>query len=189
MNLNISEKSPFIGEKVYLRAIELSDLDAIMEHWNTYEMRIGLGKFIPQSRAEKEEWIKETHDAMKNQESYSFAIIRKEVDEFLGVGALKRVDKINRSAMLSVAIYNLENHGKGFGTDTVRCLLNIGFNILNLHRIELHVYEFLESGIHVYKKLGFKEVGVRRKASFISGRYVDDLIMDILEQDFRERCR
>ncbi len=187
MSSEINKESPFIGSKVILRSIELSDLDAIMEHWNTYEMRIGMGRYIPHSRTEREEWIKKTHEEMKKQESYSFAVIEKDTEEFLGVGALRKVNNINRSASMSVAIYNLENHGKGFGTDAVKCFLKIGFNVLNLHRIELHVYEFLESGRHVYEKLGFKEVGVRRKASFIAGRYVDDLIMDILEDEFREK--
>ena len=64
--------------------------------------------------------------------------------------------------------------------------MKIGFDVLNLHRIELHVYDFLESGRHIYKKLGFKETGVRRKASFVAGRYVDDLVMDILEEEYRK---
>ena len=105
----------------------------------------------------------------------------------MGVGALKRVDKINRNASMSIAIYDPKNQGKGFGTDAVKCLLRVGFEILNLHRIELHVYEFLKSAIHVYEKLGFKHVGTRRKASFIAGQYVDDFIMDILEQEYRGR--
>ncbi|MCE7743402.1 MAG: GNAT family N-acetyltransferase [Candidatus Heimdallarchaeota archaeon] len=187
MPTEISKESPFMGSKVLLRSLELSDLDSIMEHWNTYEMRIGMGRYIPKSRADREEWIKKTHEEMKKQESYSFAVVNKETEEFLGVGALKRVDKVNRSASMSIAIYNPENQGKGFGTDAVECLLKIAFNVLNLHRIQLHVYEFLKSGIHIYKKLGFKHVGVRRKASFIAGRYVDDLIMDILEDEFREK--
>ena len=182
----MDQKSPYIGKKVFLRALELTDLDSIMKHWNTYEMRIGMGRFLPDSRQNREEWIKKIDEDMKNGVSYSFAVVNKETEEFLGVGGLKRVNNVSRSAFLSIAIYNIENHGKGFGTDAVECLLKIGFNILNLHRIELHVYEFLKSGIHIYTKAGFKHIGTRRKASFISGRYVDDLIMDILEDEFRE---
>jgi RimJ/RimL family protein N-acetyltransferase len=185
VHTKISKESLFIGTKVYLRAIELSDLDSIMEHWNTYEMRLGLGRYIPSSRREREEWIQKADEDMKNQSSYKFAIIENNSNRFLGVGALNRVDKQNKTASMSIAIYNLNDQGKGYGTDGVKCLLSIGFNVLNLHRIELHVYDFLKAGIHVYEKLGFKHVGIRRKASFISGRYVDDLIMDILEKEYR----
>ncbi len=187
MSSDINKKSPFIGKKVILRAIELSDLDSIMEHWNTFEMRIGMGIYIPNSRHEREEWIKKVDEDMKNQKAYSFAVVEKNTKEFLGVAALKQLNMTNRNASMSIAIYNQENHGKGYGSDAIECLLKIGFNTLNLHRIQLHVYDFLKSGIHVYEKLGFKHVGVRRKASFIAGRYIDDLIMDILEEEFREK--
>ena len=112
MSSEISKESPFIGKKIYLRAIEISDLDAIMEHWNTYEMRIGMGRYIPSSRHEREEWIKKTNEDMKNEKSYTFAVINKETEEFLGVGALKNVNKISRGVSMSIAIYNPENHGK-----------------------------------------------------------------------------
>ena len=50
----------FEGEKVRLRAIELSDLDAIMQNWNNLKLRAYLGTFLPYSRQEEEEWIRST---------------------------------------------------------------------------------------------------------------------------------
>ncbi|MFW9852670.1 MAG: GNAT family N-acetyltransferase [Candidatus Thorarchaeota archaeon] len=186
MNSTLHKKSPFIGEKVLLRAIELTDVPLMMKHWNTYETRIGLGVFIPDSSLQREEWVKEITEKGKKGESFIFAIINKKTNDFLGVCSLTKVNKVNRGAFMGVAIYNPEDHNKGFGTDAVTCLLKIGFDILNLHRIELHVYEFLESAIHIYKKLGFKEVGIRREASFIAGEYRNDIVMDILEYEFKE---
>ncbi len=186
MSSEIEFKSPFIGKKVKLRAVEMDDLDDIMEHWNTYEMRIGLGKYIPESRQQREEWIKRVDKEMQKGEAYNLVILEKETGKFLGIVALKRVNYVSRTAFMSVAIYNPENQGKGYGTDAVECIMKIGFDVLNLHRLELHVYDFLVSGRHIYKKLGFKETGVRRKASFVAGKYVDDLVMDILVEEYRE---
>ncbi|MHA1953841.1 MAG: GNAT family N-acetyltransferase [Candidatus Heimdallarchaeaceae archaeon] len=180
----IANKSPFIGEKIILRAIERDDIDSIMEYWNTYESRVGRGKFIPESRRQREEWIEQTTKDAKQGKGFTFAIIDKLSDQFLGACSLKRINAINRGAFLSISIYNPSNHDKGYGTDAAKCLLRIGFDILNLHRIELHVYEFLENAIHVYEKLGFKKSGVRREASFIAGKYRNDLIMDILETEY-----
>ncbi|MCG3226219.1 MAG: GNAT family N-acetyltransferase [Candidatus Heimdallarchaeota archaeon] len=183
----IAKKSPFIGEKIILRAIERDDIDSIMEYWNTYETRVGKGKFIPESRKQREEWIEKTTKDAKQGKGFTFAIIEKLSDQFLGACSLKRINAVNRGAFLSISIYNPENHDKGYGTEAVKCLLRIGFDILNLHRIELHVYEFLESAIHVYEKLGFKKTGVRREASFIAGEYRNDLIMDILETEYNKK--
>ena len=145
-----------------------------------------MGRFIPESKERREEWIKKV--AKENQEgkSYTFAIVKKDTKQFLGYCALKNINPVSRNASLSVVILNREYHNKGYGTDTVKLLLQIGFDILNLHRIELHVFEFLKSGIHVYEKAGFKHVGTRRKSSFINGRYYDDLVMDILVDEYQE---
>ncbi len=65
---NSLKKSPYTGEKIKLRALELSDLSSIMEHWNTYAVRIGLGKYIPESSTQREEWIKaQTQKASKGE--------------------------------------------------------------------------------------------------------------------------
>lgn len=178
--------SPFEGKQVKLRALELTDLPQIMKHWNTYETRIGLGRYIPESIEQREEWIKKVTKENQSGKSYTFTIIDKQTEEFLGTCALQRINPVSRNASLSVVILNPENQNKGFGTDTVNSLLKIGFDVLNLHRIELHVFEFLKSGIHVYEKAGFKKTGVRRKSSFIAGKYYDDIIMDILEEEYRE---
>ena len=105
------KESPFIGKKIKLRSVEKTDLPDIMKHWNTYEMRIGLGGYIPESASQREEWINKITDEAKKGESYNFAIINKENDEFLGIIALKRVNNISRNASMGVAIYNPENQG------------------------------------------------------------------------------
>ncbi len=178
--------SPFSGEIVKLRAVELSDLSDIMKHWNSYETRVSLGKYVPSSSKEREDWIKKVNEQASKGEAFTFAIVHKETEEFLGTVALKRINMINRGASLSISIHNPENQNKGYGSDATRCILKIGFNVLNLHRIQLHVYEFTSNAVHVYEKIGFKKVGVRREASFIIGEYRNDLVMDILEEEFNE---
>ena len=186
MSNSLFHDSPFIGERVKLRAVESSDLSDIMKYWNIYEVRIGLGRFVPESQIQREEWIKKITKENQEGNSYTFTIIEKQTEEFLGYCALRSINKVSRNASLSVAILNQEYHDKGYGTDTVKLLLRIGFDVINLHRVELHVFEFLKSGIHVYEKVGFKHVGTRRKSSFINGRYYDDLVMDILVDEYRE---
>ncbi|GAM15090.1 hypothetical protein SAMD00020551_3246 [Mesobacillus selenatarsenatis SF-1] len=36
-------------------------------------------------------------------------------------------------------------------------MLDYGFGILNMHRIELEVFAYNPRAIHVYEKLGFKQ--------------------------------
>ena len=98
---------------------------------------------------------------------------------------MNNVRHINRSARISIAIYDRKQRGKGFGTDAMRVLLKIGFNFLNLHRIALNVFETNKAAIRVYEKVGFKKIGLHRETDFIDGGYVNDITMDILEDEWR----
>jgi RimJ/RimL family protein N-acetyltransferase len=66
-------------------------------------------------------------------------------------------------------------------------MLGHGFNNLNLHRIELGVFDFNPRAIHVYEKLGFKREGVLRDYLFSDGAYHDQILMSILDHEYREK--
>jgi len=174
----------FEGEKVVLRSMELSDIDAIMEHRNDLEFRQFCGTALPQSREEQLEFIKSTWKLRQEGKAHFFTIIKKETKEFLGHCKLDVVNAIARSFNLGIFIYSKEDWSKGFGTDTMNVLLNIGFNYLNLHRIELWVYPVNKRAIHIYEKLGFIQTGRKRKARYMNGEYRDLILMDILQDEW-----
>lgn len=182
----IKAGSPFIGEKIKLRIVEKTDLEEIMKYWNSYESRMYLGGIMPMSSMLETEWIDSVHQRYKNGSAYFFTILEKETDVFLGTCGLEGINNIARSATLGIGIHNPENHDKGYGTDTMRCLLKIGFDVLNLNRIELMVMEFNPRGIHVYEKVGFKKTGIKRQGQFLQGSYHDIIIMDILKSEYDE---
>ncbi|MCK4844152.1 MAG: GNAT family N-acetyltransferase [Candidatus Heimdallarchaeota archaeon] len=183
---NITFKGePYVGTKVRLRAVEMEDVNAIMEHWNDYDSRKYLGNTIPMSTKMEEDWVNYVHNLAKSQKGYHFVIENKETKEFLGTCGLEDINWINRSATLGIGIHNPVNHNQGYGTDTMLCLIKFGFWVLNLHRIELWVYEYNERGIHVYEKVGFKKVGKKREAAFFEGKYYDIIEMDILYSEFQ----
>ena len=63
--------------------------------------------------------------------------------------------------------------------------LDYGFNFLRLHNIKLDVFSFNKQAIECYKKVGFKEYGVRHESYFLDGKWYDEISMEILEKDYR----
>jgi len=177
----------FEGEKVRLRSFELSDLDAIMEHWNDLETRHNTGRATPDSRQDREDFIRNSWKLRMEGKGYIFAIEVKKTKEFLGHGSIYVLRNRARSADLGIFIYNKNNWDRGYGTDAMKILLEFGFNYINLHRIELGVYPNNKRAIYVYEKLGFKEVGRKRENRFMNGKYRDEIIMDILQREWRKK--
>ncbi len=56
---------------------------------------------------------------------------------------------------------------------------------LKLHRLALDVYSFNPSAEKVYLKAGFKREGVLRDAIMNGDKYADDILMSILEDEWR----
>ena len=57
---------------------------------------------------------------------------------------------------------------------------------LNLHRVELEVYDFNPRAMRCYEKAGFRHEGTRRQALFRDGRYHDTHHMAILYEEFQD---
>ncbi|MCY3413625.1 MAG: GNAT family N-acetyltransferase [Candidatus Heimdallarchaeota archaeon] len=175
----------FRGKKVILRQGRLSDVDNIMIHWNTLELRKTIAYQLPDSVEHEKDWIRNNWENMRKGQSYHF-IITDEEDEFIGTIGLFQVDRINRRAELGIAIHDPQIRGKGYGTDAVITMCAVGFNILNFHSIRLSYLDF-NQGAKAYYNAGFTETGRERQAIFRNGTYVDLVNMDILEDEFREK--
>ncbi|NHJ14120.1 MAG: N-acetyltransferase [Candidatus Thorarchaeota archaeon] len=177
----------YFGERVCLRALEVSDLDKILEHWNTFAMRRYLGTALPMSENAERTWLEKAtqYDPWKDGQVV-LAVEDKKSKEFLGTVSLFGISKALQRAELGIAIHNEERMGKGYGTDAVKVMLWIGFHVLGLNSIYLYHAEFNDRGKRAYEKAGFKPIGAFRQAVYMEGEFHDLLAMDILRSEFLE---
>ncbi|RPI78850.1 MAG: N-acetyltransferase [Desulfobacteraceae bacterium] len=171
------------GERIRLRAIEREDIPTFLRWFNDPEVRQYLLMFAPMSRAQEERWFEST---LNQKDDFLFAIEVHVEDKWAHIGnvGLHRIDWKNRTAVLGIALGEKDYWGKGYGTDSVRTVLQFGFGALNLHRIELEVFAFNPRALRCYEKAGFKKEGVRRSVHFHEGRYHDAYYMGILQEEF-----
>jgi RimJ/RimL family protein N-acetyltransferase len=62
--------------------------------------------------------------------------------------------------------------------------LEYGFEVLNLHKVELGVYSFNPRAEKVYRKNGFVLEGVQREAIQYNDEYFDTKIFGMLKEDY-----
>ncbi len=179
------------GVRVRLRSFELSDLDEIMKHWNKIELRnlVGSADRGPVARSEEEEWIRNTWKQRQEKKAFTFAIETTADNRLIGGTGLFNIDWTSRSAVAGISIYNPECWGKGYGQEAMNLILSFAFRNLNLNRVELDTFDFNKRAQKCYLKVGFKEVGRRRKARFIDGEYHDDIIMDVLKDEWLTKSK
>lgn len=112
-----------------------------------------------------------------------FAIDTRDGRHIGGCG-LRSFDQTARSAELAIVIGEADYRGKGYGTEVIRQMLQIGFAEFNLNRIWLTVYAGNAPAIRAYEKAGFTREGVLREYAFLGGTYQDAHLMAILRAEY-----
>ncbi|MDO8123113.1 MAG: GNAT family N-acetyltransferase [Candidatus Hermodarchaeota archaeon] len=174
------------GKRVTLRAVEQDDIPEMLHHFNDWEVRRFLHMITPVSAEEEEKWIQEITRQRKAGTHFLFTIELLKLKRFLGVCGLNSVDWIHRSAELGIALSNKKYWGKGLGTEAIHLLVQFGFNVLNLHRIYLTVFEDNFRAQRVYEKIGFTKTGRQRETIRRLGRYFDLFSMDLLANEYKK---
>jgi len=172
------------GQQVYLRPVNSADTEVYYQLLHDPDMLRLTGTQQHFTREQIERYIDS-----KSQDSSSILLLiaESDTDEIVGDIALQDISGTNRSANLRIAISASRHQGRGYGSEAIRLLLDYGFGVRNLHRIELHVYAYNERAQHVYRKLGFQQEGIQRDALFYNHEYHDAILMSILEHEYRAR--
>lgn len=171
------------GEKVYLRPISVEDTEWYFHQLFDAETRLLTGT----QRHFTKEGIA-SYIERKNQDDTSVLLLiaLNDTDELIGDIALQDMDVYNRNCNIRIAISSNAETGKGYGSEALKLMLEYGFGVLNMHRIELNVFDYNPRALHVYEKLGFRREGVQRQALFYNHAYHDSITMSMLAHEFRE---
>ncbi len=80
---------------------------------------------------------------------------------------------------------NIAEPGRGLGRETLRLLKRIVFEGLGAHRLWLDVMAHNARARHLYGSEGFRTEGMMREALRAGDRFVDLVLMSILEDEYR----
>ncbi len=172
------------GKRIRLRAPERSDIPRFVTWLNDPEVIAGLMVWLPMSLADEEGWFERM---MKSPiEEHPLTIEIHQGDAWMPVGncGYHNLNWRCRSAEVGIFIGEKACWNQGYGTETMRLLLQHGFTTMNLNRIALDVYETNARAIRSYEKAGFVHEGRKRQAMYKDGRYLDVIIMSVLRSEW-----
>lgn len=173
-----------IGNKVGLRAVEEEDLIKLKDWRNFSEFRKNFREHRELNNFNQSEWYNSVN---RSKNDYMFSIVRLEDNLLIGACGLLYINWIIRSADFSFYI-GLENYyidKIGYAEESIKLLLDYGFNQLNLNKIWMELYEFDNEKIEIFtKKFNFKVDGTLRENCYQDGRFWNSLIISLLKKDY-----
>jgi RimJ/RimL family protein N-acetyltransferase len=106
-------------------------------------------------------------------------------DGYIGHINLHDLNQQDRRAKLAIWIEDASRRNQGVGTQAIKLILTHAFDTLRLHRVGIRVLDINTRAIRAYEKCGFVQEGLERETACIRGHWHDDIMMGLLEREFR----
>jgi len=182
------EQQLFEGETIRLGPIDYEKDPAVESRWThdlSYLRMVGRDLARPLSPAQVKKKYEAIEKGMEERNLIYYTIRRKEDNELLGFIRLDWIEWTHGAASLKMAIGNLSERGKGYGSQVLRLFLCYAFDELNLYRLTATLSEDNPRGVSFFKKFGFVEEVRRRKALLRDGQTYDLLMLGLLKHEWR----
>jgi RimJ/RimL family protein N-acetyltransferase len=116
-------------------------------------------------------------------EAAIFSAIELDSEELIGATVLWGIDMHNRIAHIGIAL-RPAFRGRGFGLEIIRVLCHYGFVVRGLHRIQIETLADNEGMLRTAARAGFSREGLLRAAAYVEGRWVDEVVLGQLANEW-----
>jgi len=149
------------GTSIVLRALEPEDLDFLYALENETEIWEISGTRTPYSRHVLKTYLDNAFKDIYEAKQLRLGICDRE-GRLLGLVDLFDFDPGHRRAGVGIVIRSDDDRNQGIGTEALEVLEEYAFNLLNLRQIYANVSEDNEASLHLFKKLGYEEAGIKK---------------------------
>lgn len=163
------------GKHIYLRAMEPEDLEFLYKLENDPAIWEISGTVAPYSKHVLRQYLENAHRDIYDVKQLRLAICLRN-DNIIGLIDLFDFDPKNRRAGLGIVVLEAAERNKGVGAESIALLMDYAFSSLDLRQLFANVGSDNEASIHLFKKLGFTEVGVKKDWIFSNGKYKNEVL-------------
>ncbi len=163
-------------EAVYLRKMEISDTDKIVEWRNKDRVRHNFVYQEPFTREGHLNWIK---TQVEPGHVAQFIICEKASDRAVGSVYFRDIDRNKGAAEYGIFIGEDDAVGRGYGTEAAGLALSYAFGQMGLEHIFLRVFEDNTGARKSYEKAGFCMIEGKYEDIEVGGEQRRLIFMDI----------
>lgn len=175
LTINFSPFPILETERLILRRVLPSDVKEMFELRSNPETMKYIPRPLVTNYDEALTHIQMMEDKIETNEGINWAITLKGDDKMLGVIGHYRIKPEHYRAEVGYMILP-EYHGKGITTEAVQCVVDYGFNTMQLHSIEGVIDPENEASQRVLQKCGFVKEAHFKENEFYDGKFIDAVV-------------
>jgi diamine N-acetyltransferase len=169
------------GQKVYLRALEPSDLELLYQWENNPDVWSVSQTIAPFSKYTLKEFVRHL-----SQDIYTAKQLRLMVDEqsskqTVGIVDLFSIDPLNLRAGIGILIVP-DFRRKGYASEALQLIINHAFKRLHLHQLYCNVMVNNEASLRLFARAGFTIAGTKKDWQLTPKGFVDECILQRLNE-------
>ena len=170
-------------DRLILRKFSPSDFIYLFENYSDEEIKQTLG------HSSHEEFLIERSKYEKGYTNFNrsfehFQVVDQTSMNSIGSCKFHNRDVAHRRAELGYSITNESFKGLGIMSETLKIVIDYGFNEMNLHRIEAFVGTRNIPSLKLMAKFNFVKEGLLREHYFINQKFEDSLVISKLLSEY-----
>lgn len=170
------------GENIRLRALEEDDLDFLYELENNTDVWEISGTTTPYSRNVLKRYLENAHRDIYEVKQLRLCICDTS-DTAVGLIDLFDFDPKNHRAGMGIIVLDENKRNKGIGAEAIRLLTQYAFSTLDLRQVYANVGEGNTASQHLFEKMGFRKVGVKKDWIYSGGKYKDEILFQNINSE------
>ena len=163
------------GEQIYLRALEPADLDFLYALENNPEIWEISGTTAPYSKHVLELYLENAHKDIYEVKQLRLCICNLK-GVILGLIDFFDFDPKNLRVGMGIIVSSKVNRNKGVGAEAIAILTNYAFLVLGMRQVYVNVLEENAPSIHLFSKLGFEKVGIKKDWIYSKGAFKNEIL-------------
>lgn len=88
-------------------------------------------------------------------------------------------------AEIGYGLISDEYKGQGIMSEAIIPIIQYGFDVMNLHRIEAFIGPDNQASLRLIRKMGFTEEGRLKEHYFTNDRYEDSVVFGLIDRDWK----
>lgn len=164
--------------RLQLREITESDAPRLFEIFSKDEVVSFYGMEKMTEYAEAEKLAGKFIEAFQSGTSIRWGITIKDTDELIGTAGFHNWNKTHFRAEAGYEIHP-DFWRRGYASESLKCMIQYGYQSLNLHRIGATVRPENIPSLMLLKNMGFEEEGILKGYQYSQGSFHDLMLLSI----------
>ena len=170
------------GKNIYLRALELEDLEFLYQLENNELVWEVSNTTTPYSKFILKQYLENSYKDIFEAKQLRLVICVSGSDKLIGCVDLFDFVPKHKRVGVGIIISSKQDLQKGYASEALKMICNYVFTHLNLHQVYANITEDNQPSISLFEKAKFKKAGIKLDWIYSFGKFKNELLYQLINE-------